>query len=200
MKVVVIGSTGTIGKAVIQELSQRHEVVAVGHSEGDLTCDLENPESIEKMYKLAAPFDAVVCCAGKVHFEDLSEMDEEKYRIGLNSKLMGQVNLVQIGINYISKPGSFTLVSGILSCDPIKSGTSASMVNAAIDGFVKGASIELPAGVRINAVSPTILEETYEKLASFFRGFDPVPAHKAALAFSKSVEGNQTGQIYCVGY
>lgn len=197
MKIVVIGATGTIGKAVVDELAKRHEVVSVGHSAGELTCDLTQSESIEKMFKLAAPFDAVACCAGKLHFGDFLEMDEEKYRIGLDSKLMGQVNLVRIGVQYISKPGSFTLISGILSRDPIKAGSSAAMVNAAIDGFVKGASIELPSGIRINAVSPTILEESYEKFAAYFRGFDPVPARKVALAYSKSIEGHQTGQIYC---
>ena len=32
--------------------------------------------------------------------------------------------------------------------------------------------------------------------ASYFRGFEPVPAARAALAYSKSVEGLQTGKIF----
>ena len=72
------------------------------------------------------------------------------------------------------------------------------MTNAAIEGFVKGAAIELPKGCRINAVSPTILVESYERLEDYFRGFIPVPAYDVAQAYVKSVEGAQTGQIYCV--
>jgi hypothetical protein len=54
----------------------------------------------------------------------------------------------------------------------------------------------MPRGIRINAVSPTVLKESMSKYAPFFRGFIAVDAEKAALAFSKSVEGLQTGRIY----
>lgn len=70
------------------------------------------------------------------------------------------------------------------------------MVNGAIDSFVKAASIEMTRGLRINAVSPTVILESMPKFAPFFRGFKPAPATSAALAYSKSVEGLQTGQIY----
>jgi hypothetical protein len=34
--------------------------------------------------------------------------------------------------------------------------------------------------------------------APFFRGFEPIPAARAALAYAKSVEGAQTGRVYRV--
>ncbi len=111
---------------------------------------------------------------------------------------MGQVNLVAIGLNYLNDRGSFTLTSGILNRDPILWGASAAMVNGAIDGFVKAAAIELTRGVRINAVSPTVVSESLDKYADFFRGFVAVPVHTVAQAYIKSVEGAQTGQVYCV--
>ena len=72
------------------------------------------------------------------------------------------------------------------------------MVNGALEAFVRSAAIELPRGLRINAVSPNVLQESIADYAPFFRGFEPVPAARAALAFSRSVEGLQTGQIYRV--
>jgi NAD(P)-dependent dehydrogenase (short-subunit alcohol dehydrogenase family) len=120
------------------------------------------------------------------------------YEIGLNDKLMGQVNLVLIGRESISDAGSFTLTSGVLDADPIRFGSSASMVNGAINAFVVAAAIEMPRALRINAVSPGVIEEALEGFAPYFRGFEPVPAARAALAYSKSVEGAQTGRIYRV--
>jgi hypothetical protein len=111
---------------------------------------------------------------------------------------MGQIRLVLAGLKYINHGGSFTLTSGILSDDPIKLGSSAAMVNGAIDSFVKSAAIEMPNQLRINAVSPTVLCESMDSYAPFFRGFEPVPASRVALAFSKSVEGGQTGRVYRV--
>jgi NAD(P)-dependent dehydrogenase (short-subunit alcohol dehydrogenase family) len=77
-------------------------------------------------------------------------------------------------------------------------GTSASMVNGAVEAFARAAAIELPRGLRINVVSPTVFLESMEGYAPFFRGFEPVPVAKAALAFSRSIEGRQTGQVYKV--
>jgi NAD(P)-dependent dehydrogenase (short-subunit alcohol dehydrogenase family) len=200
MKVVIVGGTGLIGTAVARELGKRHQIITVGHTHGDFNTDVLDKESITDLYQKIGKFDALISTLGKVIFADFKALDEEQYFVGINDKLMGQVNLVKIGLQHITDRGSFTLTSGILSQDPIRSGVSASMVNGAINGFVIGAAIEMPRGIRINAVSPTVIAEAMENYAPYFRGFKPVSASDAALAYSKSVEGLQTGQVYKVGY
>lgn len=198
MKIIVVGGTGTIGKAVVKELGQRHNIVVASHKQGDVRVDITDIYSIEQMYKTVGDFDAVVSTVGKVHFDDLIKMTPEHYMVGLNDKLMGQVNLVLTGLKYISDAGSFTLTSGILSRDPIRYGSSASMVNGAIDSFVLGAAIEMPRSIRINAVSPTVFTESMGVYGDYFHGFESVPVARVALAYSKSVEGAQTGKVYQV--
>jgi len=198
MKIIVIGGTGTIGSAVVNELGKHHDIITVANSQGDLRVDITDPESIEKMYKNIGKVDGVVATTGKVHFGALAQFNSALYQIGLNSKLMGQVNLVLIGLQYMNDHGSFTLTSGILNHDPIQYGSGAAMVNGAIDGFVKSAAIEMPRQIRINVVSPTVVEESTGKYGDFFRGFEPASAKRVALAYSKSVNGLQTGQIYNV--
>src|SRR4051812_36448257 len=102
-------------------------------------------------------------------------MTPADYDIGLRDKLMGQVNLVLVGKDFISDGGSFTLTSGVLNYDPVVAGTSASMCNGGTDAFVRAAAIELPRGIRINAVSPGILLESVDQYGPFFRGHEPVP-------------------------
>jgi NAD(P)-dependent dehydrogenase (short-subunit alcohol dehydrogenase family) len=200
MKIIVVGGTGKIGQAVVKELSERHTIIVAGHQHGDVKLDITDLSSIEKMYKSIGEFDAVVSTTGKVYFGEFTAMKASDYAIGLNDKLMGQVNLVLLGHKFINEGGSFTLTSGILNNDPIRFGSSASMVNGAIDGFVRSAAIELPKHIRINSVSPTMITESIADYASYFRGFESVPAARVALAYSKSVEGHQTGQTYRVGY
>ena len=198
MRVLVVGASGTIGRAIVAELGQRHEVITAGRSSGELQTDITDSAAIRTMFEKAGPVDALVSAAGHVKFAPFENMGAEDYEIGLSDKLMGQVNLVLIGRDYISDRGSFTLTTGVLDSDPIRQGTSASMVNGAINAFVTAAAIEMRRGQRINVVSPGVIEEAMEEYAPFFRGFEPVPAARAALAYAKSVEGAQTGRVYCV--
>ncbi len=199
MKIILIGASGTIGQAVERELAARHEVIRVGRSSGDFQVDIRDAASIRQLFEKTGRFDALVSTTGSVHFGALADLQAEQFAIGLNDKLMGQVNLLLIGREFINDGGSFTFTSGILSDDPIVAGASASMVNGAINSFVKAAAIELPRGLRVNVVSPNVLVESMDSYGPFFRGFKPVPAADVSLAYSKSVEGKQTGQVYTVG-
>lgn len=196
----MIGGTGTIGKAIVNALKGRHEVKVVGHSHGDYQVDITDLASIENMYKAVGAFDALIASTGELHFGAFEQIKPENHLRGIQSKLMGQVNLVHAGLKKINHHGSFTLTSGLLSDDPIRYGASASMINAAINGFVKGAAIEMPNGIRINVVSPTIVAESLEAYGPYFRGYEPVAADRVALAYCKSVEGLQTGQVYRAGW
>lgn len=196
MRIVLVGASGTIGQAVAAELGGRHEIVAVGSKSGAVRMDMTDPASIRAALRQVGPFEALVSAAGKVKFAPLADLTDADYGIGLKDKLMGQVNLVLVGRELIADGGSFTLTSGVLSHDPVRAGSSASLVNGAIDGFVRAAAIELPRGLRINAVSPGVLLESMPSYGPFFRGHQPVPAGRVALAYAKSVEGARTGQVF----
>jgi NAD(P)-dependent dehydrogenase (short-subunit alcohol dehydrogenase family) len=195
MKIIVVGASGTIGKFVVAALRPRHEIVTVGSKSGDIQADIKDQASIRRMFDKTGKVDAVICTAGKVHFGDFAKLTEAEIDIGLKDKLMGQVNLVLIGRDYLNDNGSFTLTSGVLSHDPIRYGAGASLVNGALDSFVKAAAIELPRGLRINAVSPGVLEESLPTYGPYFLGHDAVPGKRVAQAFVKSVEGLLTGRV-----
>ncbi|WP_349972125.1 short chain dehydrogenase [Pseudomonas caspiana] len=199
MKILLIGASGTIGSAIAQELAQRHEIVRAGRNSGEEHVDISDSASIRKLFERIGRFDAVVCAAGNVKFAPLAEMTESDFALGLQDKLMGQVNLLLIGREFANDGASFTFTTGILSHDPIRAGASASLVNGAIDAFVRAAAIEMPRGMRVNSVSPNVLVEAMDNYAPYFRGFKPVHAAEVALAYAKSVEGLQTGQTYQVG-
>ncbi|WLH80651.1 short chain dehydrogenase [Pseudomonas sp. FP2335] len=199
MKILLIGASGTVGSAVKSELAQRHEVISIGRTSGDFQVDISDSASIRKLFEQTGTFDALVCAAGSVKFAALGEMSAADFELGLRDKLMGQVNLLLIGREYANDGASFTFTSGILNRDPIRTGASAALVNGALDAFVKAAAIELPRGLRVNSVSPTVLVEAMGSYAPYFRGFKPAAGADVALAYAKSVEGLQTGQTFIVG-
>jgi NAD(P)-dependent dehydrogenase (short-subunit alcohol dehydrogenase family) len=199
MKIILFGGNGTIGKHVTRTLREcRCEVIQVGRKSGDFTANFEDPKSVAELYKKIGSFDAVVSAAGEVAFAPLASITAEQWNKSTQSKLLGQINLVQQAIPYINERGSFTLISGILSDEPILAGVVATTINRAIEGFVMAAACELPKGLRINVVSPTVLEDSMHKYADFFPGFIPVAGEDVAQAYKKSVMGIQTGQIFRV--
>ena len=197
MRILVAGASGTVGQAALKGLS-RHEIVTAGRSSGDVTVDLMNEESVRAMYHKVGMVDAVVAVAGHTHFGPLNTMTPEQFRKGLNDKLMGQINLVLLGQGNVNDGGSFTLTSGVLDRDPIRAGANAAAVNGALGGFVRSAAIEMPRGIRINVVSPGLLEESVVKYDGFFPGHEPVSSARVGLAYAKSVEGAITGQVIIV--
>lgn len=198
MKILVIGGTGTLGKAVVSALGDNHSVITAGKTHGDFQVDITDESSVKALFARTGKLDAIISTTGSLHFGPLEEMTAEQFNTGLQDKLLGQVRIALIGKAFLNDGGSITLTSGIVADEPIRQGANATAVNAAVEGFVRAAAIELPRGIRINGVSPTVVEESLEGYGPFFPGFEAAPAARVAKAYVRSVEGAQTGRIYKV--
>lgn len=192
-RIIVVGATGTIGSAVVDLFEGSHEVVRVGHRRGDYHVDLASRSSITKLFEQVGAFDALVCAAGRAAFGAFTELGDDDFALGLENKLMGQINLVRLGLAHVRSGGSFTLTSGVLSRSPVHGSSAVSMANAGLEGFVRAAALEVEDGVRINVVSPVWVKETLAEL-----GRDPsggMPASKVAYAYRASIESRRNGEI-----
>jgi NAD(P)-dependent dehydrogenase (short-subunit alcohol dehydrogenase family) len=203
LRIVLVGAAGTIGRAIAAELGERHEVIGAGRRSGDLHFDLTDPAGMREALACAGRLDAVICAAGNTTFAPLADFTaapygESLHTLGLADKLLGQVNLALAARDVLVDGGSITLTTGLLAEEPVVEGSSSSLVNGALQSFVRAAAIELPRGLRINAVSRGVSAESLGAYAPYFRGFEPIPAARVALAYSRSVEGAQTGQVYRV--
>lgn len=193
MRILVIGATGTIGRAVINALSERHDIVPASHGSTPLTVDLAQPDSIRALYEGAGLVDAVISAAGMARFAPLAGLSDEDFEFSLANKLMGQVNLVRAGFFQIRDGGSFTLTSGVLARSPMVGSAAISLVNAGLEGFVRAAALEAPRGIRVNAVSPPWVTETLQAMHMDIRGGQP--AATVARLYVQSVEGDGSGAV-----
>ena len=120
MKVVVVGATGLIGKAVTTLLTDKgHEVVqSTRHTQPGLNID--DPASIEAFYKTLGEVDAIINAAGRlvVGFSPLAEVPDEEFEFGIKDRLLGQVNLVRKGLSNVRPGGVFILTGGTFAFDP----------------------------------------------------------------------------------
>jgi len=194
MKIIIVGASGTMGKYLAGTLEKDHKIVRASSASGDIRVDITSPESIENMYRQVGNFDALICTAGPTHVGPWKNMTHKEFRKGIEGKLFGQINLVLAGQHHINPKGSFTLITGALTHDPVLNFSNASAANGAVEGFVRAAAIELSNGIRINAVSPTVIEDSPQYFP-FFPGDIPVTMRNLEYGFRKSVFGACTGQV-----
>ena len=197
MKVLVIGATGLVGGAAAAALEAYGDEVLRASQSSDLAVDLTDPASISALFERVGTVDAVVSAVGSVPFKPLAELTAEDYLSAYRGKVAAQVDVVRLGTPHLTDGGSITLTTGILAREPIRTGAAAALANGALESFVISAAVELPRGLRLNAVSPTVLTEATGYHSSF-PGFVPVPAADVGQAFVKSVHGVQTGQVFAL--
>jgi NAD(P)-dependent dehydrogenase (short-subunit alcohol dehydrogenase family) len=198
MKILLVGATGVLGTAVGEALTGRgHQVLTVGRTAGDIRADVADPEQAARIFAEVGDLDAVASAAGDVPYKRLVEMTPDDYLSAYRGKVAGQIELVRQGTRHVAERASFTLISGVLSQEPIVTGTAAAMVNGAVDAFVRAAAIEITPQ-RINAVSPTVFAESMAEYGDSFPGITPVGVDMAAAAYVRSIEGAETGQVFRV--
>lgn len=195
MKILVVGGTGTIGKKIVEHFQDDHDILIAGRTSKKFKVDIADTKSIKKLFKKTGKIDAIICAAGEAKWAPFDQLSEKDFHIGLNSKLMGQVNLVRIGRKYLKRNGSITLTTGILADDPVYQTASAAMVNGAIHSFVQAVALELKKGIRLNVVSSGVVQDAYAKYESYFPGHPPIAMDKMMMGYVRSVAGRGTGQI-----
>ncbi len=196
--VILIGALGKMGQAALMGLGN-HNVITAGRSgDVDQQVDITSEQSIRALYEKVGHFDAVVNTVGLCEYANFTDMTEAQWMTTIMSKMMGQINLVRIGQEYIADGGSFTLISGILNTKPIPFAIADATASGAIDTFVKCVAFEMPRNTRINVINPTVLTEAWDVYGEMMPGFEPVPSRLVGKAFERSVDGFITGEVIFV--
>jgi len=195
MKIVIVGASGTMGQHLANVLeNENHEVIRASRSSEEIQVDTTSTQSIEEMFAKIGAFDALITTAGETFVGPWKNLNDQTFKKGIEGKMMGQINLVLIGQHYINPKGSFTLITGALTHEPQINFANASAANGAVEGFVRAAAIELSNGIRINAVSPTVIESSPHYFP-YFPGEIPTTMKQLEFGFKKSLFGAVTGHI-----
>ncbi len=151
--------------------------------------DITSQESVEALFAQTGEVDAIVSTTGNLHFGPLSTMTDSQFNLGLQDKLLGRNSHRRWSASIFCATGSITLVSGIVAQEPIAQGVNATTVNAGLEGFVRAAACELPRGIRINLISPTVLSESLAAYGDFSQAspaFPPPPWRRPIAAALKA--------------
>ncbi|GII78112.1 short chain dehydrogenase [Sphaerisporangium rufum] len=196
MKIVVVGGAGTIGRRLVPALrSSGHHVIVAGRSSGDVHVDLGSPATIESMYRQTGAVDAVVCVAAHGALDEFATLTSGALYENMRAKFFGQADLVLIGQRHCAGGASFTLTSGIFADHPWPHVTGGGVISGALHSFVLSAAVELPRGMRINVVSPTMVADSAGAFAQHFPGMRSVAMDELVGHYLRCVEGDDTGTV-----
>jgi NAD(P)-dependent dehydrogenase (short-subunit alcohol dehydrogenase family) len=195
MRILLIGASGTIGKRLINEFSRRHKIITAGRTSGDVQVDITSEESIKQMFENLEAVDSCICVAASGAMDNFQTLTQSTLLENMQGKFFGQTSLVLIGQHYLNPHGNFVLTTGIFADQPAKGVTGGGVISGALHSFVLSAAIELKNGLRINAVSPGMTQDSFERYGELFPNLKPVPMKDLVAAYVEYTEKPVTGQI-----
>ena len=160
-KVLIIGGTKGIGKAIVSEVIEKHEVVCLSRNPSDFThnnykhieFDVLNDElpEIESM-------DTLIYCPGTINLKPISTLTLDDFRFDFELNVIGAVKAIKKYLNLLKKSEnpSILMFSTVATKLGMPYHSSVSVSKSGIDGLVKTLGAELAPKIRINAIAPTI--------------------------------------------
>jgi NAD(P)-dependent dehydrogenase (short-subunit alcohol dehydrogenase family) len=201
MKVVIIGSTGLIGKALAALFMHKGYETVQASRKTEPGVDLCDPWSIDSFYKAVGAVDAVICVAGHRAggMGAITALSDDAIESAVSEKLVGSVNLVRHGLASVQPGGVFILTGGMSAYTSLPSMSVSAMVNTGLEGFVRHAALEMQDGRRIVIVHPAPVREAVIQMGMDGSRFPD--AATVAETYLSAVESKITGQpIFVEGY
>ncbi|MGD6876134.1 SDR family oxidoreductase [Bacillus infantis] len=171
-RVVILGGTSGIGLATAKAfLDQSAQVIiasrsvsklneakqALGGNVEGIEIDFRSEEKAAEFFSRVGKFDHLVVTAGEGAMGHFSELPVTSAKEAFDSKFWGQYITVRSALPYLNKESSITLTSGVYGVRPPQGATTLAAINSAIEGLVRGLSVDL-APIRVNVVSPGIVD------------------------------------------
>ena len=194
-KIIVVGATGKLGRVVVEGLRKDYEVIRAGRSGPDLKIEAFDFESVSDILASVGPFDGLVSCIGGTPFKTFEELTMDDFAAGLSTKCFSQLNLAKAAIPFLSENGSITLTSGIIGDEPIIAGSCAAAANGALNMCVSTLAAEYAGKLRINVVSPSIIENSVDHYGMLFDGFEPTSNESIIHAYRRTISAPITGRV-----
>ena len=160
-KVLIIGGTKGIGKAIVSEVIEQHEVVCLSRNISDFThnnykhikFDVLNDEFPE-----IESLDTLIYCPGTINLKPISSLTLDDFRYDFELNVIGAIKAIKKYLNLLKKSEnpSILMFSTVATKLGMPYHTSVSVSKSGIDGLVKTLGAELAPKIRINAIAPTI--------------------------------------------
>jgi 3-oxoacyl-[acyl-carrier protein] reductase len=160
-KIVVIGGSKGIGKAIVTSLVGENKVINISRSDtlephqnlthfslNILTDDLPAIEEI----------DSLIYCPGSINLKPIARLKLEDFREDFEINVIGAVKAIQHFLPSLKKgtKPSILLFSTVAAKLGMPFHASIAAAKSAVEGLTKSLGAELAPSIRVNAIAPTV--------------------------------------------
>jgi 3-oxoacyl-[acyl-carrier protein] reductase len=171
-KIIIIGGSKGIGKAITQSLLNEHKVINISRTSPDFqhsnlshfSCDVLTDElpQIEEA-------DGLIYCPGSINLKPFNRLSIDDFKTDFEINVIGAVKCIQTYTKALSTSDSASIV--LFSTVATKLGmpfhASIATAKSAVEGLTKSVAADLAPKIRVNAIAPTITDT--ELAAKFLR-------------------------------
>jgi 3-oxoacyl-[acyl-carrier protein] reductase len=160
-KIVVIGGSKGIGKAIITSLIEENKVINISRSDTlephqnlthfSLDILLDDLPQIEEI-------DSLIYCPGSINLKPIARLKLEDFRNDFEINVIGAVKAIQHFLPSLKKGNkpSIVLFSTVAAKLGMPFHASVAAAKSAVEGLTKSLGAELAPSIRVNAIAPTV--------------------------------------------
>ena len=162
-KILVIGGSKGIGKAIIASLIEKNNIINLSRTAPSLThenlthynCDILSDE----LPQLDA-VDTLIYCPGSINLKPISRLKLDDFRADFEINVVGAVKTIQQYLPLLKRGNtpSILLFSTVASKLGMPYHASVAAAKSGVEGLVKSLGAELAPTIRVNAIAPTVTD------------------------------------------
>ena len=171
-KIIIIGGSKGIGKAITESLLATHQIINISRSTPEIqhenlthyNCDVlvdELPEIDQA--------DGLIYCPGSINLKPFNRLSIADFKTDFEINVIGAVKSIQAYTKTLlqSDSASVVLFSTVATKLGMPFHASVATAKSAVEGLTKSVAADLAPNIRVNAIAPTITDT--ELAAKFLR-------------------------------
>lgn len=162
-KIVIIGGSKGIGKAITNQLIDHHKIYNLSRTEPDKTHYNLTHFSID-ILKDELPdieaIDTLIYCPGSINLKPISRLKLDDFRNDFEVNVIGAVKAVQKYLPSLKNGNSPNILffSTVASKLGMPFHASVAAAKSAVEGLTKSLGAEFAPTIRVNAIAPTVTD------------------------------------------
>jgi 3-oxoacyl-[acyl-carrier protein] reductase len=171
-KIIIIGGSKGIGKAITENLLSDHQVVNISRTSPDIQhanlshfrCDVLTDDLPE-----IEAADGLIYCPGSINLKPFNRLSVDDFKTDFEINVIGAVKCIQAYTKALatSESASIVLFSTVATKLGMPFHASIATAKSAVEGLTKSVAADLAPKIRVNAIAPTITDT--ELAAKFLR-------------------------------
>ncbi|QAA80896.1 SDR family oxidoreductase [Aequorivita sp. H23M31] len=162
-KVIIIGGSRGIGRAIIKTLVIDCEIINISRTPADIENDNLTQyqcDVLEDDLPEISEADTLIYCPGSINLKPISRLSIDVFQNDFNINVLGAVKVIHKYLPLLKKGSNSSIL--LFSTVAVKLGmpfhASIATAKGGVEGLVKSLGAELAPTIRVNAIAPTVTD------------------------------------------